>query len=1282
MKNFKLEYFFKITSNKDNPSTNLKLIKNNIANKSTFKYIKDFSIENNNQKIKKMQRPLSTTIYSKEIRNNNTKNINELLKQNIYNNSKSNNSKNNLYSVNMNHILEEFYINKSSKRNNYKEINGNNFEDLILKKIISLPKIYDTNRYTSSMNSITIINSNQINKNITNQKKNNSNLPFFNSDNGNKTQLYNNENNLNIIKSRIPLNDQEAKILKLLTSKNNSNESERKKIMIKNETFQQNNPSINNFNYINDNKLYNNTMNSILLKTSSNKKLSNTNINNNSLIYSSHHGPNTSLENKNQNRYINFKLIKYKEIESINSENKNIIKTNDNLNFINLYKNNNMNDNQNLRTSYDSRQKQKLKFDKNNNYFLKEEFLEKINNIRKIYKERDAKRQNLKCFYYLVLPGNASYLVEKCMLHRINWVKPFSVVTNLYNFKWQELSYGIDYGSLGYYPNVNQIVNHYENHFVISNKARMFTNLMNYCEKRKISVFKYVPFTIVFNLRDDKNKDKEENEKNNNNDKINKNEKDNNNNDKYEKLKEFINNIQKYLMKYNDLGSYYFKDNYKSYKKLLKEKEKEEINKNIYNRDFNKYLFKKKYKLLRKVNRRSQITTAPEQKKENDSEIENEKKYGDFNYIFYSNFFNNLIEDNNIPIYDKNKERKYEQENNLNTLHKQGEKNTIDKNIIGTNTIIEIPESHFSGHNMWIVKAINLNRGMCIRIVNSYEQMVKIIEKFKQGVDYNFTKENIEENNSKPQTKNNKINISPSKSPSKIKSKFFEQKEKIIKKNITNNLNSYDKIKNKINILNSSNKINESNNLNSPEKTKNINNNNLLIIENLKNITNNSNLSEKANNINYNISLIEKPKNIHNNKYENNNIKIKIEEEKKNNNEKEEKLYNCSKIIIQKYIENPLLYYGRKCDIRIWVLLTQSMKVYVFKEGHLKTCSIEYNLSSKDAFAHITNYSFQKYNSNFQKYEKGNEVPFYEFQKFLDEKYSEKKYNIKTDLLGQIKEIVKITMKSVKEKINQNNRNYQFEIFGYDFMMDKDFNLFLIEINTNPGLEESSPWIKLIIPRMLDDALRLTIDQLFETKYDFSIIDNYKTNEEIINYKKILNNYNKHLDINGINESSSLNIPINKLDNKNNKEEFKDSKINEYNSNTIYNPIITDVITENEKEEENEKNNNEKQDENTSNTENKDINKNKNKKYISPFPVPGYTLNENIWDFVCDLNEIDPLDDLIEKEEEEEIKENNIYISYKSNFKKRKNKKGKKRKIKLKKNLKNSKFEKEETSKK
>ena len=55
---------------------------------------------------------------------------------------------------------------------------------------------------------------------------------------------------------------------------------------------------------------------------------------------------------------------------------------------------------------------------------------------------------------------------------------------------------------------------------------------------------------------------------------------------------------------------------------------------------------------------------------------------------------------------------------------------------------------------------------------------------------------------------------------------------------------------------------------------------------------------------------------------------------------------------------------------------------------------------------------------------------------------------------------------------------------GYDFLLDEEFNVFLIEINSNPGLEISSEIIKILVPRMIDDALRLTVDDIFKTDYN------------------------------------------------------------------------------------------------------------------------------------------------------------------------------------------------------
>jgi D-alanine-D-alanine ligase-like ATP-grasp enzyme len=64
----------------------------------------------------------------------------------------------------------------------------------------------------------------------------------------------------------------------------------------------------------------------------------------------------------------------------------------------------------------------------------------------------------------------------------------------------------------------------------------------------------------------------------------------------------------------------------------------------------------------------------------------------------------------------------------------------------------------------------------------------------------------------------------------------------------------------------------------------------------------------------------------------------------------------------------------------------------------------------------------------------------------------------------------------VKKNFNAKEYKYCFEVFGYDFIVDDKLNMWLIEVNTNPCIEESSPLLATIIPRMLNDAYKLTVD--------------------------------------------------------------------------------------------------------------------------------------------------------------------------------------------------------------
>lgn len=186
--------------------------------------------------------------------------------------------------------------------------------------------------------------------------------------------------------------------------------------------------------------------------------------------------------------------------------------------------------------------------------------------------------------------------------------------------------------------------------------------------------------------------------------------------------------------------------------------------------------------------------------------------------------------------------------------------------------------------------------------------------------------------------------------------------------------------------------------------------------------------------------------------------------------------------ILQKYIEVPLLIHDRKFDIRVWVLVTHEMDCYLFKEGYIRTSSTKFALTKdhiNNRFVHLTNNAIQMHAHNYGQYEDGNQMSFAQFQEYLDKHHPEKGVKVERDIWAQIKNIVRKSMLAVKRKLNCANRKYCFEIFGYDFLVDADFNVWLIEANTNPCLEESSELLRTLLRRMVDGAFKLTVDALF-----------------------------------------------------------------------------------------------------------------------------------------------------------------------------------------------------------
>jgi len=90
--------------------------------------------------------------------------------------------------------------------------------------------------------------------------------------------------------------------------------------------------------------------------------------------------------------------------------------------------------------------------------------------------------------------------------------------------------------------------------------------------------------------------------------------------------------------------------------------------------------------------------------------------------------------------------------------------------------------------------------------------------------------------------------------------------------------------------------------------------------------------------------------------------------------------------------------------------------------------------------------------------------------------------DFKTHLLPQIRHLVTEAFRSVTiGRIDPRRRQHSFEIFGFDFMIDEDYAIYLIEANTNPCLETGCPLLARIIPNMLESAFRIAVDPFFQT---------------------------------------------------------------------------------------------------------------------------------------------------------------------------------------------------------
>nr|CCC89558.1 putative tubulin-tyrosine ligase [Trypanosoma congolense IL3000] len=157
--------------------------------------------------------------------------------------------------------------------------------------------------------------------------------------------------------------------------------------------------------------------------------------------------------------------------------------------------------------------------------------------------------------------------------------------------------------------------------------------------------------------------------------------------------------------------------------------------------------------------------------------------------------------------------------------------------------------------------------------------------------------------------------------------------------------------------------------------------------------------------------------------------------------------------VAQKYVQRPLLYHGRKFDVRVWALLKFPYSIYAFTKGSCRTSSRLYDFDNiDDVLIHLTNHCLQETTPDFGKYEAGNELWLEDLGAYLQEVYQ--KDVLRCSILPQVANIIVRTLLAAQPDLEVlPDEPYRcFQLFGYDIIVDEDLKVLLLEINGSPGI--------------------------------------------------------------------------------------------------------------------------------------------------------------------------------------------------------------------------------------
>jgi hypothetical protein len=205
--------------------------------------------------------------------------------------------------------------------------------------------------------------------------------------------------------------------------------------------------------------------------------------------------------------------------------------------------------------------------------------------------------------------------------------------------------------------------------------------------------------------------------------------------------------------------------------------------------------------------------------------------------------------------------------------------------------------------------------------------------------------------------------------------------------------------------------------------------------------------------------------------------------------------------LISKYISNPHLINKLKYDFRVYVFITglAPLKLYLYKEGMVRFATEEYTIDKNhitESYRHLTNVAINKKNT--EEYKKAVDADSNEGSKWslqVYEAYCKENGIDYQKIRNQMADIAIKSLLSVLDQFYDRIKEYgtkdrnHFKLFGFDFLLDDNYKVHLLEINDRPSLLMGDINDRKLKPQLVADCLNI----VGITPYSHDYKDDFET---------------------------------------------------------------------------------------------------------------------------------------------------------------------------------------------